>query len=1372
MTAPGKPSEKQAAARRALLEQRIQLAAQRAAGSAERPGSAKSPGDKEVSALAEPRIVDDQPAGTVRESPLAIAQRAVWWFAQLAPDAPVYNEVALIKRRGSLDVAALEGALAEVVARHEAWRTTFDVRDGEPVQIVHPHVPIELARLDLTHLALDEAESLAVRRAAEHARRPYDLAKAPLLRALLITVAPDEHRLYLALHHLIFDGVSLYRIALPELIALYAERTGGGAAGLAPPTPYSDFVAWAQAELNRPAAARHLEFHRRRLADAPLLELPLDRPRPSRPAYRGAIEPIAVPASVADRLRRIAGGCSATLFQVLAAAYTVVLARFSGQGDVVFGTATDLRRRRELYNTVGMCVSSSVLRVRMDEDAPFTDLVTTVRDEMADLLDHPLPFDELVRELAPDRDARMHPLFQAGFVFEPPAPVTDPGWEFALMEVELGNAMHVAKFDLHLEFDERPSGDLAGRFVFNTDLFDRATARRLTRAILLVLDQVVADPSRAVADLAVVAEPELTRMLQDWNATSAAVIEESSLTAALEAQAGRTPDAVAVRFEGSQVTYRELHESANALAHKLIAAGAGVGTLVGLGSERSIEMIVGLLAILKAGAAYVPLDPALPRARLRYMAADAGLSVLLLDDTLAAVGELAPDAAAIVKLSGCLQARSAPAPALPRMPRPDDPAYVLYTSGSTGAPKAVIVAHRALLSMLSAYRDKPGFPAGGRFLALTTLSFDIAAAELWLPLVSGERMVLGSRADATDPRRLAALLRDEGVTHMQGTPASFQMLIDSGWSGEPGLTAVCGGEHMSQSLAEQLARRCRLWNAYGPTEATVYCSAERIHGAGSITIGRPIQNTRLYILDRRDRPVPIGVTGELHIAGSNVATGYLNRPELTAERFVPEFGRPGGRMYRTGDLARYLPDGRIELLGRSDAQVKIRGHRIELGEIESAVLDLSGAAAAAVVVREDIPGDRRLVAYLAQRTGELLVPTAELRRRLQAVLPGYMVPAAFVALAELPKTASGKLDRLALPAPDAAARSESAVADKDLTPFERRLAQLWARVLGVESVDPDGDFFALGGHSLLAVRLVAAIETELGIPMSVAALIDGEVTVRALAARLPTPDSTRLDASPPPVRLRTELVRINPGGEQPPLFMFFPSRESLLAMRLLQTGFPARQPLVGLLPGLDEKARFSRQATIMDIAQDAVATLRDIQPPGSGYRIAGYSMAGLIAYEVAGLLAAEGDEVEWLGLVDTYSPKVAAREFSIAVYLERCRGRSLRASIASALARVRTESIVRYVDAAAKVSRQPLDRFDELGARRLMRSFTPSGHKVPLDLFVTQASSEKAVPLLGWSEIHPGPVQIREIGGDHMSIMQGDSARRLADALVRAQPPR
>jgi amino acid adenylation domain-containing protein len=1368
MTAP----ERQAAARRALLEQRIKLAAQRASQSGD-PDPQEN--DRVSGSIAVPpqHSATDAPTDiSPRQLPLAVSQRSVWWFAQLAPEAPVYNEVALIVRRGPLDVAALEGALRDVVARHEAWRTSFAVQDGEPVQIVHPSVPVELPRIDVSHLPAEQAHATATARAAEHARRPYDLEKPPLLRALLVKVAPDEHRLYLALHHLIFDGVSLYRVALPELIALYGERTGGPAADLASPAPYADFVAWERAELARPAAARHLDFHRRRLAGVPLLDLPLDRPRPVRQAYQGAMEAISVPPPVVDRLRSLAGSSSATLFQVLAAAYAVVLGRFSGQDDLVFGTATDLRRRPELYPVVGMCVSSSVLRVRLDEDRSFADLVTVVRDELADLIDHPVPFDELIRELAPERDQRMHPLFQAGFVFEPPAPTTEQDWTFALMEADLGNAMQVAKFDLHLEFDERPTGELAGRLVFNTDLFDRETARRITRAILLVLDQVVADPSRPVAQLTVVPEAELIRMVVDWNAKPPATVEQSSLLALLETQGAKTPNAIAIRFEGREVTYRELHESANALAERLAAAGARVGTIVGLGSERSIEMVVGLLAILKTGAAYLPMDPALPRARLRYMAADAQLALLLLDDALlSAVGDIAPEPVAVIPLSGCLQRRAAAPPGLACSPTATDTAYVLYTSGSTGTPKAVVVPHKAAVSMLTAYPDVPGFAAGSRFLATATLSFDIAAAEIWLPLVSGERVVLATRADTADPKRLAALIRDEGITNMQGTPTAFQMLVDSGWEGKPELTVLCGGEHMPATLAEQLSGRCRLWNGYGPTETTVFCTAERIHGPGRITVGRPIANARAYILDRRDRPVPVGVTGELHIAGGGVADGYLNRPELTAQRFVPEYRRPGETMYRTGDLARYLPDGRIELLGRTDEQIKIRGHRVELGEIESAIADLSGAEAVVVMLREDQHAGGRLVAYLVPAPGERPVAFAELRRRLSSVLPGYMVPAAYVALDELPKTTSGKVDRLALPAPAAEPALENADAAADVTPFELQLARLWARVLGVDSVGVEADFWAIGGHSLLAVRLVAAIETELGISMSVAKLIEGDVTVRALAARLPQPEKGRQGlAAASEAPAGTEIVHFNSGGDLPPLMMFFPSRESFLAMRLIHVGFDARQPLVGLLAGLDANARFRPDVGMTRLAEQAVETLKRMQPPGAPYRIAGYSMAGLIAYEVAGLLLAQGEEIEWLGLIDTYSPETAAREFSIAVYLERSRGRSLRKSAASALARVRTESIVRYTDFAARVRRRPLDRFDEMGARRLMRGYAPTGHKVPLDLFVTEASSEKAVPMLGWSQIHDGPVQMREILGDHMSIMQGDSARRLADALVRAQP--
>jgi amino acid adenylation domain-containing protein len=1319
-----------------------------------------------------------------------MAQRPLWWFAQLTPDRPIYNEIVHFTKSGPLDLVALEGAFNELICRHEAWRTTFDTVDGEPVQIVHPTAAVSIPLVDLSGLAPAKATQAALRHAVELARPAFDLATGPLLRPLILTLAPDEHRLYLAIHHLIFDGVSLYRTVLPELAALYAAQVSGVAAELPAAARYRDFVAWEQAEVDSPRFADNVEFHRRRLVGSTTMNLPIDRPRPVRQQFRGGLEPLHIPASVVDGLKNIADATSATLYQVLAAAYSVFLSRFAGQEDVVFGTATDLRRRRDLVSVVGMCVSSAVLRVRLHDEPSFVDLVERVRDELADVLERHVPFDVLVRELESGRDQRMHPLFQVGFVLEPPLPPADQDWGLALVEVELGDGLQVAKFDLHLELDERIDGHLSGRFNFNTDLFDRATAQRMVQAFTLLLESVALDPKRPVSELAVLSDAQLRELLVDWNDTSPKASGDESrispqpqtLSGALEAAASANPEAVAVRFEGAGLTYRQLHETANALAERLIAAGAGPGSLVGIGSERSLEMLVGMLAVLKSGAAYVPLDPALPASRLRYMVEDAAPSVLLLDagmaenvaDLVAPVNavEAAPavevSLAHVVQLDGCLDARWPKPPVLERPTAPEDPAYVIYTSGSTGRPKGVVVPHRAAVSMLAAYRIAPGFPSGARLLALATISFDIAAAEIWLPLTSGERCTLASRADAVDPARLAKLLREERITHLQGTPSTFGALLDDGWKGDPELTAWCGGEHLSREFADHLIRRCKaLWNLYGPTETTVFSTVGRVTPQEAITIGRPISGTRIYLLDGRGRPVPVGVAGELVIAGAGVSSGYLNRPELTAERFVPELNRPQERMYRSGDLARYLPDGRIELLGRLDEQVKIRGHRVELGEIESVVLASSGAAAVVVVLRDVSPGDQRLVAYLVPEAGAPALVPGELRAALQGLLAGYMIPSAFVTLDALPVTPSGKVDRAALPAPQSGDLARGSSGSGPATPLEAQLAQIWARLLGLESVAPEDDFFELGGHSLLAVRLVAAIEQELGRPLSVSMLINGEATVRGLASRLSAASSEPADRARQPGSWTPEIVRLNPDGDLAPLIMFIPSRESLLALRHLRSSFDERQPVIGLLVGLDERARFPRGATVASIARESLPIVRELAA-GQPFRIAGYSMAGLIAYEVTGLLRADGAEVSWFGLVDTYSPRLVLRELSIGLYLERSRQRAWRASLASAMAHIRTESVVYGVDLLARIRRRPLDRFDELGARRVISGYTPAGHDVPLHLLMTSESTEKAAPMLGWSELHPGQVVLHHVDGDHLSIMQSDAAHRLGKTLTEA----
>jgi amino acid adenylation domain-containing protein len=1352
-------------ARRALLEQRIAQAARRATeGSPARLTSAPAP----LAAAGVFSAGAETDGDVVRVAPLAVAQRPIWWLAQLAPGQPTYNEVVRFTKSGPLDVSALRATVADLVARHDAWRTTFHIRDGNPVQVVHRVMPVDIPLLDLRRLPPAAAEAAAVEKAVELARQPYDLERGPLLRALLMRLGPASHRLYVALHHLAFDGVSLYRVVLPELVALYDAHASGNAVAMPAPTAqYADFVEWERAQLASQEAPRRVEFQRRRLAGSPTLNLPLDRPRRPQLWVRGAVEPMTVPGPVVDQLRRVAADCSGTLFQVLAAANAVLLQRFCGQDDISFGTVTDLRRRRELVPIVGMCLSSVVLRARLEGDPRFVDLVQRLRNDLADALDYHVPFDELVRELQTNREPGLHPLFQVAFVLEPPVLAPDPTWSLTLMEAKLGDALAAAKFDLHLELDERPEGHLSGRLLYNTDLFDRETARRLAQAFQVLVAAVGADAERRISELPVLSDSQRQQLLVDWNATQVDFPEHARLADLLEEQASTSPDAAAVSFAGRRLTYQQLHEAANALAHRLGTAGAGTGTVVGLLAERSLEMVVGLLAIVKSGAAYLPLDPSFPPARLNYALTDAQARVLLAAPAL--VERLGDQEAKIIDLSGCLEARAETSPRT--QTGAGDAVYVLHTSGSTGPPKGVVVSHRALVNLLTGMADLLELPPGGRVLAITTISFDIAAVEIWLPLLTGREIVLASRVEALDPVLLGKLIEDEGITVAQATPTTWQALVDAGWSGARNLVAICGGETLSAALAARLVQRCaQVWNFYGPTETTVWSTADLVSADGQVSIGRPIRNTSVYLLDKQLRPVPIGVPGEIYLGGAGVATCYLNRPKLTAERFVPDLLRPNERMYRTGDVARYLPDGRLLHLGRVDQQIKIRGHRVEPAEVEAALLDQPGVVAAAVVLREDAPGDLRLVAYVAPGAAATSPSPGALRAALQVTLPDYMVPAAFVWLDTLPMTANRKLDRQALPPPETSDVAKSDQYAGRQTRLERRLARIWARVLGLDCVGPLDDFFELGGHSLLAVRLVAEIQSELGIELPISMLIGGESTVRALAGRL---DAPRRNAPTRPRSVesaRLEVIRFNTAGSWPPLIVMFPSRESLLSMRYFQAPFDERQPLVGLLAGLDQTGRFPRSGGAEQVARDALPTVRNLQPQGAPYRIAGYSLAGLFAYELAGLLNTEGSMVEWLGLIDTYSPNHARRTESVQGSLERARRRTLRENMRSARTGLWSELTVLQADLAARTGRRPLDRFDLRGARRLGRAYSPTGHSIPVDLFVTQASAEGGDLDLGWSLLHHGRLRVHRMPGDHVSIVRGVATQRLAETLAATLP--
>jgi amino acid adenylation domain-containing protein len=1282
-------------------------------------------------------------------APLSITQEQLWYFSQLAPESPVYNELVTIRKTGPFDLDAFRRAFNEIVRRHEIWRTTFETTGGKPLQVVHPITDIELRRLDLSTRPRAEAEREAARLAAEQAPRPYQLDRLPLLRPLLVRFGEDDHRMYLALHHLIFDGVSLSRIVLPELTALYEAFASGRKPALTePPLQYADYAAWSQQWTQTEEYARRMRYWRQHLQSAPLLQLPLDRPRPPRLSFRGAVERLQLSRELAGRLHALGSQENATLFQVLASSFAVLLQRYSGgQKDIVFAVATDFRPRPELESVVGYCVTPLVLRIDVSGEPPFLDLLRRVRAELLGGLDHQVPFARLVRELQPHRDASINPFFQAILTLEPPFATADRSWSHHQMDPELGNVMGCAKFDLELRFDESPDGQVDGRLIFNTDVFDVATARRMIGHWHTLLEGIVADPSCRVSELPLLTEDE-SRQLAGWNATNADYPRQSCVHELIAAQASRAPDAVAAVFGDELLTYGELEQRANRIAHRILATRAS-GSLVAICAERSLDMLVGMLGILKAGAAYLPLDPHHPPDRLAFVLEDSGAPVLLTQRQL--LPSLPHHRAEVICLDDSFVDQPDTAPAAPVSP--DNLAYVLYTSGSTGRPKGVCVHHRALVNFLTSMARLPGMSKTDTIVAITTYAFDIAAVELWLPLITGARTVIAPQEVASDGRRL-----------MQATPATWQMLIDAGWSGRPGLVALCGGEALPPRLANALIDRTAvLWNMFGPTETTVWSTIAAVQRGDGITIGRPIANTTVHIVDRRLHPVPVGVTGELLIGGDGVARGYLNRSELTAERFVadPFSTDPGARLYRTGDLARHCVDGNIEYLGRLDHQVKIRGHRVECGEVEAVLADHPAVAEAVVVAREDEDGrGQRLVAYIVPAGGGapgLGEPRAHLRSRL----PDYMVPAAFVTLDALPLTPNGKVDRKALPPPEWKPVSTTPVAPR--TAVEERLAGIWARILHVDPVGVNDDFFELGGHSLLAVRLLVEVEREFGVEVPLTAFFEGSGTVAGLAAAIEATRGAEVVAD----RL---TIPVQPLGTAPILFFIHADESGMLTLRHFIGPLGSDQRVVGLLPERIGR-RFDRSRSIEDLASPMLETIRQSQPHGP-YFLAGYSLGGLLAYEIAGRLQAAGEHVGWLGVLDAGTPAAGARyrqqRLSLRHRVARQRERGARGAAHKTYQVLRREFRAALVRLGLRRSEMS-DEFDWRGAKALAARYACPPNEVAMDLFVTaERAAGSGNDSLGWAELHEGVLRIHRFEGDHLGMVTEPQVNLVAEIFSRS----
>ena len=1011
-------------------------------------------------------------------APLSFSQQRIWVFEQLEPNSSTYVVSKALRLKGVLNLDALQRTLDAIVARHEILRTNFFLLDDEPVQMVSPPRSINLPMIDLSHYSAEQNTELH-RILQTEDQRPFDLSSDLMLRALVVRLSETEHVLLIVRHHIASDGWSL-GVLWQEMSDLYSAFSAGQPSPLPDlPIQFADFAVWERQWLTGEILDTQLAYWKDQLAGAPaLLQLPTDRPRPPVQTFNGQTESFHISQELAEQLQRLSRQSGATLYMTLLTAFVTLLSRYSGQQDVVVGSMIANRNHGEIEPLIGFFSNLLVLRTKLDENPTFAELLKRVRYTALEAFAHQdIPFEQLTAALKPERSPSHSPWFQVLFMLQnfPMEYPELPGLDVTPLVID-----ESAKFDLTLTLTETATG-LNGSLAYNTDLFDPTTIQRMIGHLQTLLEGMVIDPNQSVFGIPMLTASERHQLLVDWNSTLTEYPHDQCIHQLFEAQVERTPDRIAITFKEQHLTYRELNNCANRLAQQLRSAGVGPDVLVGICVDRSLDMVVGILAVLKAGGAYVPLDPSHPNDRLSYVLDDAKVRVLLIQPNI--LTHLPLPNADVICLNIDWQGWCAqPTDNLPNLCTPENLAYVIYTSGSTGKPKGVEIVHTAVVNFLLSMCREPGIRADDVLLAVTTLSFDIAVLELFAPLMVGAQVVIASREVTVDGSLLANQINQFHATFLQATPATWRMLLDAGWEGRDGLTMLCGGEALPRELANALLTKgAALWNMYGPTETTIWSAASQVYPSEEpVYLGNPIANTQFYVLDDQQNPVPIGVPGELYIGGSGLARGYFNRPELTQEKFLPNpfVDEPNARMYRTGDRVRRLADGTLVFLGRVDYQVKIRGFRIELGEIESVLRKHKAVSQCVVIDREDTPGDKRLVAYLV--CSQIYQPTAaEFRRFLQKELPEYMIPSAFIVLENLPLTPNGKVDRRALPQPKGSQLHLSTIHVMPRTPVEQELAKIWATVLQVEHVGIHDNFFELGGHSLLAARVITRIQDAL-----------------------------------------------------------------------------------------------------------------------------------------------------------------------------------------------------------------------------------------------------------------------------------------------------
>lgn len=1032
--------------------------------------------------------------------PLSYAQMRLWFLEQLSPGDATYNVSGALRLRGQLDLAVLEQALHEVVRRHEALRTTFEDVGGEPTQRIHPSVEVPLPVEDLTSFAEVSRDERTRELARDEATRPFDLSRGPLLRTRLLRLAPEEHELVFTMHHIVSDGWSV-GVLIREISTLYATFLEGKPSPLPPlAIQYADYAVWQRESLSSEQLDAQSSYWKAQLEGMPLvLDLPADRPHPPTQTFHGATLNRALSAEVKRAIQEVSRKAGATEFMTLLAVFGVLLSRYTSQTELVVGSPIANRTRRETEGLIGFFVNTLALGLHVDPNASFDALLADVKSRALGAYAHQdLPFDQLVNALKVERAMSRSPVFQVLFALQnaPAAELRLPGLEITPHQIATG----VANFELSLIVTPSAEG-YALQWELNTDLFDGSTIERMATHFEVLLEAALRRPERSVRELPLLTEEERRRIIVEWNDTESAYPRDALVHELFEAQVDRRPDAPAVVFEDRSVSYRELEALSNRIAHRLRQLGVRREDRVAVFMLRSVELVATIMGVLKAGAAYVPIDPTYPPDRVAYMLSDSGARAIV---TQRALRDVLGATEATVLEADADDLTASSSERLGVSLHPSSAVYMIYTSGSTGRPKGVVNVHGGVLNRLQWMKPALGLDDSDVFLQKTPFTFDVSVWELLCPLTIGARLVVARPEGHRDTAYLCELVERTGVTTLHFVPSMLEPFLD-----EPDLgkctsvrRVVCSGEALAYATTRRFHQRmgAELHNLYGPTEASIevtwWPSAPEDPGP-SVPIGRPIANTQTYVLDAEMQPVPVGVHGELYLGGVQVARGYGGRAGLTAERFVPDPFASGQRLYKTGDRARWRPDGAIEYLGRLDHQVKVRGFRIELGEIEAVMSELEEVREAVVVAREDVPGDTRLVAYVVATNPETL-DIDTLRGRLEAKLPDYMVPSAFVPLDALPLTSNGKVDRGALPRP----RVDRATAPEGpRDPLDERLCIIFAEVLGVASVGVHDDFFALGGHSLLAIRLVSRVRDELGFEVALREVFDCP-TVATLKVRM------------------------------------------------------------------------------------------------------------------------------------------------------------------------------------------------------------------------------------------------------------------------------